>query len=167
MDNKVKEIIDILASEGYEAKFNNEIRKNGVKKNAIVANKNGARVRLVFYVDDIKDMSTEAVVEFIVDQLENHAPAFPIEEYTKADYIKKNIVLCLQKKSDENIVKRDFHDMELYLRLMIDLENCRGSLKIKSSLLDKAGISVDEAFEIARKNMERSDFWKNWKNWKI
>ena len=71
---------------------------------------------------------------------------FDIEKLMEWDYVKTRLKLCIQRKGNEDIVKRDFLDLEEYVR--VDVGN-GGTFKVKPEHLEKYGVTESVLFHAA------------------
>ena len=143
-------IIKNLKERGYKAEPT-DITKNGALLKAIIMGE--GKIRPTIYVD-----TYEAYTERFLDKIVTEIIAVyeqSKEEFTAAnipdnlcdwDFIKTRLQLCIQKQSEEDIVKRKFLDMEQYIRVALDEEH---SFKIKESFLKNIGVDEDTLFVTA------------------
>ena len=139
----MKEIICKLNEKGFEAQ-ETTLTKNGVEKHAVTIGK--GTIKPVIYIDEMLDanLSADEIVSEIINIYKN-SPALKIDTNTilSWDYAKENLQLCLQRRTSENILKRPFLDMEMYIRVKLDDEK---SYKVKPGMFE---ISEREIFDIA------------------
>lgn len=144
-------IICELNERGYCAEIK-KISKNGVEKTGVIIGE--GEVRPTIYIDDLlaENIALHEIVSKIIDIYEN-APDidFEVAEISSWEYAKKNLRLCLQKKTDEPILKRDYLDMEMYVRVNVSES---GSYKIPSGMFKE--ISEDEIFARALLNTKKN-----------
>lgn len=140
-------IIDELEARGYKA-VATEIVKNGVVLKAIIVGE--GMIRPTIYTDQFENWdNVDMAAEKIIEQYESakrNPYQFNIKNALNWDYAKEHLQLCLQRKSTEDIVKRDFLDLEQYVRVFVTED---GSYKVKSEHLAKLGVSEDELFDAA------------------
>lgn len=147
-------IVEMLISRGYEADLRT-IEKNNVKLNAIVMG--SGEIRAVIYIDEIlseqESDDPEKIVNRIIDCYEKRDKLSPIEldKVFSYDFIVKNITIGLQQVTSEEIIKRptDFGGIEQYLMVLDDIY----CFKVREELLNKIGIDIDKAWEIAMDNL--------------
>ena len=70
-------------------------------------------------------------------------------------YAKDNLMLCLQPKSNENILKRNFLDLELYVRVKADTV----TYKVKPGMFN---VSEEEIFNRALELLENNTTCRDW-----
>lgn len=83
-------------------------------------------------------------------------PSFEISNLYSKEYLLANTFICIQKTSDEAIVKRDYLNTELYLRCKMQEhkeDNSIASTKLTTSILELADVSEEELWESAKSNM--------------
>ena len=140
-------IIDELVARGYEVQ-STDIVKNGVTLKGITIGT--GNIRPTIYTEQFEDANN---VDFVVDKIieiyeESHKniPLINTEELMNWDYTKTRLQLCIQKKGNENIVKRNFLDLEQYVRVYVSDD---GSFKVTPEHLEKFGVSEDALFHAA------------------
>lgn len=69
--------------------------------------------------------------------------------------VKDSLMLCLQPKSDEKILKRNFLDLEMYVRVKSDAF----SYKVRPGVFD---VNEEEIFDRALELLENNTFCRNW-----
>lgn len=144
-------IMNELRNRGYEVAIN-DVVKNGVLFEGIAVG-NGT-LRPTIYVDSYLDRDD---LDVVVDEIENIYDKSLIESLVidtnklmDWDYVKTQLQLCIQKKGNENIVKRDFLDLEQYVRVIVDSDNKgTASFKVKPEHLEKFGIDENTLFNAA------------------
>lgn len=135
------------------------VTKNGdVEMDGIIV-KNEAPIAPTIYTDSIIEKSScldEAVdiISGIIDQ--NSAPEIDINKLQDRDFILDRIRIGVQKSSDEDLVKKPvpyFPGMDEYLYFSEHTgSHDSWSVRIKSGLLETAGIDEEEAWSIAEKH---------------
>lgn len=142
-------IINALVERGISAEAT-EVTKNGVVFQGVMVG--DGNVKPTIYTEQYEDISEseiDSVIERIIDILDN-TPSFDSEKLANWDWAKTRLRLCLQKKTDEPIVKRDFLDLEQYVRVIVDSdENGMSSFKVRPEMLEKYGVSEDVLFHAA------------------
>ena len=109
----MNEIIMELNNRGYKAESTTVV-KNGVEKVGVIIGE--GTIRPTIYPN--LNLTVNECVSEIINTYEN-SPKMDIntDKIIKWDYAKNNLQLCLQRKTDENILKRDYLDMEMYVRV--------------------------------------------------
>lgn len=142
-------MINELVARGIKAEAT-EVTKNGVVLEGIMVGEGS--VKPTIYADFYKNASENMIEELVehVKEILEEAPQFVTEDLTNWDWAKTRLKLCLQKKGDEPICKRDFLDLEQYVRVLIDFdENGTRSFKVRPEMLEKYGVSEDILFSTA------------------
>lgn len=70
------------------------------------------------------------------------------DELITWDYAKRNLQLCLQPKTNEDIVKRDFLDLEQYVRISVSHDKTLTYI-VTPKILENFNISEEELFNTA------------------
>lgn len=150
-------VIELLEREGYPSR-KIEVVKNGVELTGISIGEGD--IVPTFYLNDIIriGMSMDDIVKSFITSYEEamkKIPDFDVSEFTNWDYAKSRLKLCLQRKTgkEEDIVKMDFLDMEMYVRVYIDNNS---SYKINKNLLERFGITKEELFKRAIEQTEET-----------
>lgn len=140
-------IINELAARGIKAEAT-EVTKNGVVLEGIILGEE--TVRPTIYKDMYENVPEDVIEDLIerVREILEEAPQFVTEDLTNWDWAKTRLRLCLQKKGNEPICKRDFLDLEQYVRVMVDEEQ-GASFKVRPEMLEKYGITEDVLFHAA------------------
>lgn len=134
-------IIKGLNERGYKAEITT-ITKNGIVMTGVIIG--DGVIRPTIYIDKYLNTgnSLSEIVSDIINTYENTPkPDINIKNVMSWDYAKNNLRLCLQKKTDEDIIKRDFLDMEMYVRVRV---SANGTYKIKPGMFKE--ISEEEIF---------------------
>ncbi len=114
----------------------------------------GTNVKPVLYHSPSETI--EAFVARAIEIAKSPVPQIDVEKIMSREYLLDNTFVCLQKKGNEEICKITFLDLEMYIRIGVDLaDGSSGSIKVNQGILNKAGISEDELYEAAIKNSER------------
>lgn len=140
-------IIDELKARGYVVQPV-EIVKNGMKMNGVTIGTES--IRPTIYTDQFKDCDN---VDYVVDEIikiydncNKNPITFDMNKLYEWDFVKDKLQLCIQKKSNEDIVKRSFLDLEQYVRIKV---GDNGTCKITPPLLEKLGVIKDVLFHAA------------------
>lgn len=146
-------IIKALTEKGMEAKAVN-ITKNGVNLQGIALG--AGDVRPTIYIEqfaDYADDEVEDVVDAIMYQYNKaieDVPVIDVYNLLNWDYAKTRLQLCIQQKGNEDIVKRDFLDLEEYVRVIASTdESGTGSFKVRPEHLEHFGITEETLFHAA------------------
>lgn len=137
-----------LINRGYNADIVTTT-KNGVQFTGIALSKANANARLtpVFYKEEYWDIMPVSMIADTLEELyrNTHAPHFN-GNLEDPDFLRANTKICVQPKGNEDILKRNFLDLEVYLRCSIDDGY---SFKVKPEM------EVEGLFECAALNTRR------------
>jgi len=146
-------IIKALTEKGMEAQVA-DVTKNGVTLQGIALGT--GTVRPTIYIEqfvDYADDEVEDVVDAIMYQYNKaieDVPVIDVYNLLNWDYAKTRLQLCIQQKGNEDIVKRDFLDLEEYVRVIASKdENGMGSFKVRPEHLERFGITEETLFHAA------------------
>ena len=143
-------IMDELKRKGYDVE-SKDVTKNGVELQGIIIGTES--VRPTIYADDYLDTDLNYAVNTIINLYKNsqkNPMQFDVQNIMKWDNLKTKLQLCIQKKGNEDIVKRDFLDLEQYVRAIVNMdEEGVGSFKVTPSHLEFLGITEEILFNAA------------------
>ena len=140
----INAIVREMTNKGYKAEIVTAI-KNGVELVGISLTKGNEMMTPVFYQnDDWYLMSISEIIEMLEDNY-NHMspPSFNANMFEDEEFLRKHVRICVQPKGNEDIVKRNYLDLEVYLRCLITDEY---SCKVKPEM------EVPGLFECAVEN---------------
>ena len=140
-----KMIVAELNKRGFVAKPT-EVLKNGITFEGIILGT--GNICPTIYTEQFRDYDLEEAVEEIIisyNKAKEDMPVIDTKKLMDWDYVKTRLQLCIQRKGNENIVKRDFLDLEEYVRVDVG----GGTFKVKPEHLDKFGVSEDVLFHAA------------------
>lgn len=145
--NMMNKIIAELNNRGYKAESTTVV-KNGVEKVGIIIGE--GTIRPTIYPD--LNYTVDECVSEIINIYEN-IPKMDIntDKIVKWDYAKNNLQLCLQRKTNEDILKRDYLDMEMYVRVKVAED---ATYKVKLGMFKE--VSEDEIFARALLNAKEN-----------
>lgn len=136
-----------LVARGYEVQLV-EVVKNGVELKGITIGT--GNIRPTIYTDRYNDVNN---VKLVVDEIikvyedsQKNTPALDVKNLMNWEYVKTRLQLCIQRKGNEDIVKRGFLDLEQYVRVQVTED---GTFKVKPEHLEKFGIDEDTLFHAA------------------
>lgn len=145
-------IIEKLAVRGIEVEAVETI-KNGTTLNGFRILKENKDISPVIYWNHEYE-DEDLFVEKVVKVAEQESPKFDVAKLRDREYVLKNTIFCMQKKSDELVVKKEFLDLEGVLRIVIsDGQGVVGSCKITKALQESIGLTDEELFDHAIENM--------------
>jgi hypothetical protein len=142
-------IVRELEARNYKAEIVT-VTKNGLPLTGITLSKANETTIPIFYKEDSwGDMSVREIADMLEYNYQHIAPP-PVSESTiqDANFLRKHTKLCVQSKGNEDIIKRNYLDLEVYLRCFIS-DEC--SFKVKPEM------EVPGLFECAVENT-KADF---------
>lgn len=153
MRNFENRIVETLRNEGIEVEAEEvEIVKNGILCKAIRIRKEGSNICPVVYYSE-QDTYEQFILR-IRSALESDVPRDSIKLLNDLNYVRNNVFLAVQKQSKEEIVKKEYLNLELFMRIMLDLggPSGAGSVKVTPGLVEQLGIAEDELWKCASAN---------------
>ena len=154
-------IIKERVNRGYAAEATNTV-KNGVEYEGIlIRTQNG--IAPVIYTEGLiahakeKNLTLNDVMETVI-QIYNKegGVALDVKIFEDRNYILKNLSIRIQKKSNENLVKRPcmLEGIESFLCIQVNIRNKGdGSVKVSEDLLQRVNITEEEAWKVAEENV--------------
>lgn len=151
-----KELIMSLKEAGIDVE-EIVVRKNGILCNGLKVINGEGRVCPVIYYSP--DETLSELIQKIRYAVEN-TPDVNLAVITNKDYLKENAYLVLQKKGewyeDEETIRRDYLNLEVALRIKIQMGDDEGSIKASTTLLNAAGMTEEELWNAAEENTKAS-----------
>lgn len=150
MRNFENSIIDTLKNEGIEAE-SVEIVKNGIPCKGLRVIKKGCDISPIIYYS--QQDTTEAFLSRVRSALLSDVSS-PTAMLTDPDYVRDHVYLAVQRQSKELLVKQKYLNIELIMRVMLDLgeQAGTGSVKVTPGLVEQLGIAEDELWKCASAN---------------
>ena len=150
MRNFENSIIDTLKNEGIEAE-SVEIVKNGIPCKGLRVIKKGCDISPIIYYS--QQDTTEAFLSRVRSALVSDVSS-PTAMLTDPDYVRDHVYLAVQRQSKELLVKQKYLNIELIMRVMLDLgeQAGTGSVKVTPGLVEQLGIAEDELWKCASAN---------------
>lgn len=152
------ELIQELESRGYIVDIR-DVTKNSVHMTGInVRNNNNQRITPCVYIDDILqdyDDASNAADKIITIISNSQYPQINTDKLLTRDYLLSNVFIAVQRKSEQELVKRNtpFEDIEEYAYISgEDINNSNWSIKLTPSHLKLANITEEELWIEAEKN---------------
>lgn len=154
-------IIKELVERGYKAEAK-DVVKNGVQLEAICIQTDNGICPVIYTGEvieraEVMGQNLDAVVNEIINLFNNNRDTeIDVKKLMDRDYVLSNIYLAMQRAGTEAITKRDsgFEGIESYLYIRLDTGNGEtGTAKVSSIILERAGVTEDEAWDAAYKNM--------------
>ena len=125
-------IVREMENRNYKAEIVTTI-KNGVELTGIsLTNGNDLMVPVFYREDDWDTMSAREIADELEEIYANlDRPAINAKDIEDEDFLRKHVQICIQPKGNEDIVKRDYLDLEVYLRCFVTDEY---SFKLKPEM---------------------------------
>lgn len=143
----MNEIIMELNNRGYKAESTTVV-KNGVEKVGVIIGE--GTIRPIIYPN--LNLTVNECIREIINTYENVPKMnININEVTNWEYVKNNLQLCLQRKTNEDILKRDYLDMEMYIGVKVTKDS---TYKVKQGMFKE--VSEDEIFARALLNAKEN-----------
>lgn len=146
-------VLDALRKDGIEAE-QVAVVKNGITCKGIRICSNDGISPVIYYSEE------ETVSEFLSrvhSILQYDAPQIDLDEITSWRRVKESIYLSVQKHSNDEVIKKQYLNLDVILRLALDLGiDGEGSIKITEGLAKKIGVSEEELWMAARQNTRDS-----------
>ncbi len=151
----VKEMLEKYDIEAEEITVN----KNGIPVKGLIVGHDA--IRPTIYEHTVKDLDEMEVLHLVNDALMN--PMISEVDTSKLldkDFILDNVYCAIRHRTDdESIIKINFKDdleIYFYISLIEEANGTRGTVKVKSQILDNTGISCDELVEAAKSNTKKT-----------
>ena len=152
---KITIVMELLKEKGIECEVKT-VNKNGTLCTGIIVGNNECSP--VIYMEKFEDYSIEDTVKAILDTYEKgkvNQKDFDVKRLTSWEYIRDNLQLCIQKKTDDDtILKREFNDLEMYIRVKANVNGSDGTYTLKKNILK--GITEEEVFDLAFASMKEN-----------
>lgn len=157
MTKMYEEIVSELNERGYKTETK-MISKNGILKTAVLIGE--GNVRATIYPEVKTDVSVTDIVDDIIKQYNDckMPDSTFLKNVTSWDYAKEHLQLCIQRKTTENILKWDFLDLEMYVRVTIKEE---GDENTSSYIVGPdffPNIGEEEIFDRAFRSLKESAY---------
>ena len=146
-----EKIIEKLQERGYNAEITNVV-KNGVTMCGLTFRTTESNIAPTIYIDsylDCTDGELSGVVDKIIETYKKaveDTPDVDIDKLMNWEWAKDNLQLCIQRKGNEDIVKRDFLNLEEYVRVRVSED---GTFKVTPRHLNEYGITEETLFKTA------------------
>ena len=145
-------IVKIINEKGVEA-YVKEVRKGDTILNGIVLG-NGT-IRPTVYLEDYNGTDEEIAEKMIEVYIKSKIDSFDINQISDYQQVKNKLQICLRQPTNNDAeVKRQYLDMEMYIRIMLEEFNNVGkaSCIVTKQLIENWEISEDEVFNDAIEN---------------
>ena len=162
MRNFENRIVETLRNEGIKVEAKEiEIVKNGIPCKGIRICKEGSNICPVVYYSE--QDTYEQIMFRIQTALESDVPHDSIKLLNDLNYVRNNVFLAVQKQSKEEIVKKEYLNLELFMRIMLDLGGPAGagSVKVTPGLVAQLSITEDDLWDCAAANSLKEAIIRN------
>lgn len=152
-------------------KIKSELAKRGINAEEVEIFKNGIRcmgfqimtdlnVRPIVYYSQDETLSTFMEKIYVAMR---QLPEFKIDVLKDRDFVLSNLFVSVQRKCvQEDVLSRNYLNVEVIMRLHINFGDVEeGSIKVSETLLDYAGISIEDAWKVAGENTKKKIFIKS------
>ena len=148
-----EDVIEILRKQGMEAE-NVEIVKNGVPCKAIkIYGANDTVAPVIYYSEQD---TVEELMSRIREALAAVVPEVDAEQLMDWEQIHSHVYLSAQKKSNEKVLKRPFLNLELIVRIEVNLGHETGSVKMTNDMLHRIDADETTIWKAAATNTHRN-----------
>ena len=156
MRNFEKGILEALKKEGVDAE-QVTVTKNGVPcKGFRIITSDGQVSPVVYFSEE------ETISEFVARVhriMAEKLPEIPTQKMTDWKYVRDNIFLSLGKRGTEEVVKKQYLNLELQIRLRLDLgPDQSGTIRVTEKLIEATGVSEEDFWKAAEKNTASAAF---------
>ena len=153
------DILNALVDMGYKAEETETI-KNGVVMEGIVIRDTDPVAPIVYTQKLIEqaEMDGKSVSEVVAEILnfyeEKRNPGFDITCLYDSGYVRENVYVGVQKKSNEETLKKDseLEGLELYLYVRMQRGEDYGIVKVNPGVMRGVDISTEELWTLAEQN---------------
>lgn len=144
-------LMTIISEHGFQAD-EVEVTKNSVLCHGLrLINPNSPDVSAIVYLSD--DDTYEDVFDRVWEVMDKKMPVFDVHAITEKEYVLEHVFPAVQRASDEDIVKREYLNLEAYVRVIMPLDAGEtGSIKVTPAYLQMIGISEEELWHAASRN---------------
>ena len=142
-----------------------QLREHGIETEQIEVVKNGIpcmglRIITDGHVSPVVYYSLQETLEDLISRINDamkSTPMFDVGVLTNREYVLNHLFIAVQKRStaENDLVKRSILNIDGVLRINVicpEIDGC-GSLKVTGQILEMAGITEEEAWESALRNM--------------
>lgn len=156
MRNFENGILEALRKEGVDAE-QVTVTKNGVPcKGFRIITGDGQVSPVVYFSEE------ETISEFVARVhriMAEKLPEIPTQKMTDWKYVRDNIFLSLAKRGTEEVVKKQYLNLELQIRLRLDLgPDQSGTIRATEKLIEATGVSEEDFWKAAEKNTASAAF---------
>lgn len=151
-------------------KLKEELRREGIESEQITVVKNNVECRGIRVITTNHPSISPVIYYSSEDTLESflfkiHAvlelgdPQIDLKNLTDWKYVKEHITLGIQRKSaNVNLVKKELLNLEVYLKITLDLKNTNdvGTCKLNRNLQEQLKVTEKGLWEAAYENTFKS-----------
>ena len=143
-------VITELKKEGINCESIEIVKNNIVCKGIRIYRPSDNTICPIVYFSE--NESVEAFIARVHDVLAKDTVSLGVERLTDWSYVRDHAYLSLQKRGTEGVVKRPYLNLELVLRIFLDLGDEAGSVKVTGGLIDQLGVTEEEIWQAAESN---------------
>ena len=136
----IENIKSTLATKGINAE-NIEVTKNGAVLKGIRIIGDSCLSPVIYFTEGETEKEFITRVEAVVQQEE---PSFDLGILRDPVYVAQNVYLTVQRRSDEDVLKRPCLNLDLCVRLRVDLGTQTGSIKVSKDFIKVNRLDVSE-----------------------
>lgn len=139
-----------------------ELLAQGVETEEITVIKNGVECRGIRIIDSNGGTVSPVVYyseEDTIEEFENRISSalsvnMPINVDLVRDwnYIRKNLYISIQRRSEEKIVKKQYLNLDLTMRVYFDINGSTGTAKVTPALIEATGVAEEVFWKTAIAN---------------
>lgn len=137
--------------------------RHGIGLEPVIVQKNGTELTGIrVRTDEMSGIfpvvypSAEETPEELKDRIVRAAhaalPAVNIAKLTDFSFVRDRLFLTVRRRGSEDIVKRDYLNLELIPRIFLEMDGSTGTVKVTPGLLDAMGVPAQTIFETAAEN---------------
>lgn len=154
------DFIQILKDENIEYS-ETEVSKNNVNLHGYLLKKDNYGI--IVYDNQIKNFDKKEDVLWLCSNYLNYPDNNQLEALSKIfdwEFVKDKLKLCIQQRTNEDILKKTFLDLELYIRIELSKNS---SIKLMEDIFKQYNISEQEIFDIAKNNIKSQVIYTSFK----
>lgn len=130
------------------------IFKNGIQKTGVIFNTGNENLQPCVYVEDYQYTDFVDLAKQMLTDIANASTApdtTDIEKLSNWEWAKHRLQLCVSPQTSEPIVKKNYLDLQEYVRVIISDKDGVASAKVTPQLLKQWGVTESELFYYAHK----------------
>lgn len=157
MFNMTNELVEVLKNLGHSVIIA-PVYKGGVEYTGVSFDI-GSNIRPTVYVENYDTYNVFELAEQMINTINGLKNKVEVPDVSNAlnwEQAKERLRVCVEPRTNEDIVKRDFLDLQMVVRIIVaENEDGLQSAKVTQTLLNSWGISEDELFIKATENTEK------------